>query len=162
MNRRATVVAIFLAVSAGALRSAGGADKEDEVAYQVHDGYFESNKSGLKGDTSFLAFTDQKSFDRVFGVAAVMRKKQNFLPKNAFESRLVAAVVKRGGAVWTYKVDKVTAANGKLYVQYQATSQDGGGATFASPLIVSMDRGKYSAVVFIENGKQVGTANISA
>jgi hypothetical protein len=134
--------------------------KGDKVDYLVYDGYFESNKSGLKGDTSFLAFADDAAFDKIFGKAVVMGKKQNFLPKDAFETKLVFATIKRGDKVWEYKVEKVTADKDTLYVQYTAKSKDGGGATFASPLIVSVDKGKYASVVFIEDGKKAGTATI--
>ena len=73
--------------------------KGDKVEFHVFDGYFESNKSGLKGDASFLALTDDAAFDKVFGKAVVMGKKQNFLPKDAFETKLVFATIKRGDKV---------------------------------------------------------------
>jgi len=134
--------------------------KGDKIEYQVHTGYFESNKSGLKGDTSFLAFTDAASFDKVFGTAVVMGKKYNFLPKDAFDTKVVFATIKRGNKVWEYKVEKVTAEKDTVYIQFIASAKDGGTATFASPLIVSVDKGKYTSVVFIEDGKKVGTAQI--
>ncbi len=131
-----------------------------KVGHDVYPSYFESNKSGLKGDVSFLTFSDAKSFDQVFGPAAVMRKKSKFLPKDAFGSKLVVAVIHRGNKVWHYDVEKVTADKGTLYVQYRAKPEGGGGATFASPLIVAVDKGNYSSVVFIENGKKVGTTKM--
>jgi hypothetical protein len=133
--------------------------KGDKVEFSVHDGYFESNKSGLKGDASFLAFNDQEAFNKTFGMAVVMGKKRNFLPKDAFDTKIVAAVIKRGNAITEYKVEKVTADGKTLYVQYRAKEQAGGGtATYASPLIVSVDKGKITSVVFIEGDKKVGTA----
>jgi hypothetical protein len=144
----------------------GAADeaKGNKVEYQIHNGYFESNKSGLKGDASFLAIADQKKFDETFGKAVVMGGKPNFLPKDAFDSRLVVATIKRGNSTYEYKVDKVTADEGTLYVQYEATAKGGGGtATFATPLIIAVDKGKdnkYTKVVFIENGKKVGETEI--
>jgi hypothetical protein len=134
--------------------------KGDKVEFTVHDGYFESNKSGLKGDSSFLAFTDDDAFKKIFGVAVVMGAKKNFLPKDAFEKKFVVSTIKRGDKIWEYKVDKVTGDGKTLYVAYTAASKDGGGATFASPLIVAVDKGKYTSVVFIENGKKAGTADI--
>src|SRR5882672_628062 len=80
--------------------------KGDKVEFTVHDGYFESNKSGLKGDTSFLAFTDDDAFKKIFGVAVVMGAKKNFLPKDAFEKKIVVSTIKRGDKIWEYKVDK--------------------------------------------------------
>jgi hypothetical protein len=148
--------------SLASLVPAGAADeaKGAKVEYQVHNGYFEKNNSGLKGEASYLAFTDQKAYDQVFGAGVVMGKKQNFLPKGAFDSKMVVAVIKRGNKIWEYKVEKVTAEGGVLYVQYTATSKDGGSATFASPLIVSVDKGKYQSVVLLEDGKKVGAADI--
>jgi hypothetical protein len=84
--------------------------------------------------------------------------KQNFVPKDAFDKKVVFAVIKRGNAITEYKVDKVTADDGTLYVEYTTKAKgDGGTATFASPLIVSVDNDKFKSVVFIENGKKVAT-----
>jgi hypothetical protein len=151
-----------------ALALAGAVHADDKieargskVEFDVHSGHFEKNNSGLKGDVSFLAFTDRAAFDKVFGIGAVMDKKQNFVPKDAFAKKMVVAVIHRGKAVWTYKVDKVTADGDELYVQYEATPEkESDTAKFASPLIVSVDKGKYTSVVFIENGKKAGTVNV--
>lgn len=135
--------------------------KGKDLDYDIHSGYFESNKNGLSGDSSYLAFADQKSFDAVFGVAPVQGGKQRFLPKDAFESKLVIAVIKRGKAIYDYKVEKVTDDDGVLELQYTATPQESSGtATFATPLILSVDKGKYSSVEFIENGKKGGAVKL--
>src|SRR5207249_2267933 len=104
--------------------------KAKKVNYEVYDGYFESNKSGLKGAQSFLAFTDAKAFNKTFGKAVVMGKKRKFLADDAFDSKIVVATIKRGSDIWTYKVDKVTAVDGKLTVHYQAAGKDGGTARY--------------------------------
>jgi hypothetical protein len=151
----------LLAVALAASQLPGADEaKGKEIFFSVHNGYFESNKSGLKGDASYLAITDGKVFDGLFGKAVTMGKKPNFLPANTFESDMVAATIKRGNMIFEYKVEKVTADEGTVYVQYKATGKDGGTATFASPLIVKLPREKYTEVVFIENGKKVGTAKI--
>ena len=134
--------------------------KAKKVAFEVYTGYFESNKSGLKGPQSFLVFTDAGAFNKTFGKAVVMGEKRKFLPEDAFDSKLVVATIKRGGDIWAYKVENVTAAQGKLFVRYKAFSREGGRARYVSPLIVAVDKGKYSEVVFMENGKKVGTAGI--
>jgi hypothetical protein len=57
----------------------------------------------------------------------------------------------------------VTADEGTQFVQYEATAKPGGGtATFATPLIIAVDKdkGKYTKVVFLENGKKAGEAEI--
>ena len=147
-----------------ALAGVGYADDKVEakgakIDYDVHTGHFQKNNAGLKGDASFLAFTDRAGFDKVFGVGATM-KKQNFVPKDTFDKKLVVAVIHRGKAPWTYKVEKVTADGDTLYVQYEATAGKEGNATYASPLIVSVGKGKYTSVVFVENGKKAGTASL--
>jgi hypothetical protein len=134
--------------------------KGDKVEFTVHDGYFESNKSGLEGESSFLTFTDDDGFKKIFGTAVVMGKKPKFLPKDAFDKKIAVAVIHRGNKLYEYKVQKVTADEKTLYVAYSTQTEDGGGANFHSPMIVSVDKGKYTSVVFIENGKKAGTAEI--
>ena len=109
------------------------AKKNVKVEYELNTGYFEKNNSGLKGDASYLAFTDKAAFDAVFGVGRTMGPKPNFVEKDAFKKNLVVlAVIKRGNAVTEYKVDQVTAGDGTLYVQYTATEKPGA-ATARSP-----------------------------
>jgi hypothetical protein len=135
--------------------------KEDKIDFAEYQGHFEKNTSGLKGDASFLAFTDREGFDKVFGtVPPLMGKKPNVLPKDAFEKNLVAAVIHRGNAPWEYKVDKVTAQEGTLRVYYTAMSKAATTAKFSSPLILTVPKGKYTSVVFIENNKEAGTAKL--
>ena len=136
--------------------------KEKSVPFEQHSGYFESNKSGLKGPASYLVFTDKADFDKVLGVAFTMGRRPNVLPRDAFKTRMVVAVIKRGDSIWTYKVEKATEKEGVLTVAYQATSKGGGEtARFASPLIVSLGKGNYTSVVFVENGKKVETLKVS-
>jgi hypothetical protein len=156
MTRLLTTLAALVALAA--VNAAEG--KMAKVDFVAHDGHFESNKSGLKGDASYLAITDRAGFDAVFGSLAVMGKKFNYVPKDAFEKKMVVAVIKRGNAPVEYKVEQVTTADDKLYVQYKATAKDPTTAKFASPLILTVEKGKYTSVVFIENGKQVGTATV--
>ena len=133
--------------------------KGKKVEFDVHNGHFEKNNSGLKGGSSYLVFNDRDAFDKVFGIARVMRK-QNMVPKDAFDKKMVVAVIKRGNTVTEYKVEKVTANDDTLYVQYTAKMGPAGTAAFASPLIVSVDRDKYKSVVFIENGKKAEMVKI--
>lgn len=122
--------------------------------------YFEKNNSGLMGDQSFVAITDQATFDKTFGVGFVMGKKPDLIPKDAFDKQFVVSTIKRG-PVYTYSEVSVTGADGVLYVQYSADTKGAGGtARFASPLIVAVDKGKWKSVVFVENGKKVGTAEV--
>lgn len=142
------------------LSSLGAAACNDAqpVEFTVHSGYFERNDSGLTGPVSYLLIDDRTSFDKLFGVGFTMGPRPNVLADDAFDSRTVAAVIRRGGAVWDYKVQAVTVDNDALTVRYTANAHDGGGAQFASPLIVSVPRGRFTQVVFVDGGKEVGRA----
>jgi hypothetical protein len=156
---------LFVALAAALVASIAGAADKDEgktVKHAVYSSYFEKNNSGLKGDASYLAVKSGEEFDKLFGVAAVGTKKPSVLPKGLFDDNLVVAVIKRGDAPWKYDVEKVTESEGTLTVQYKASEGKGGGtAKFASPLVVSVPRAKIAKVVFVENGKPVGIAEVS-
>src|SRR5262245_51009866 len=136
--------------------------KGEKVEYTTYPDYFEKNNSGLKGDQSFHLFASKDSFDKVFGLRPPLMggKKSVAVPNDAFEKKLVFAVISRGNAITTYTVEKVTADGETLYVQYKAETGKAGTAKFASPLILSADKGKAKKVVFIENGKTVGKAEV--
>jgi hypothetical protein len=160
MSRRVLIGVALLGALAGAAPRAPAPDKVD---FQVYKSYFESNKSGLAGDASYLAFTDQGGFDRVLRpVPPLMGRKPDYMPRNVFESKLVAVVIKRGNQPYEYKVEKVTGTGDTLTVQYKANGKGAGGGTarFASPLVLAVDKGKYTSVVFIENGEKAGTAKV--
>ncbi len=130
------------------------------VEFVRHSGHFEKRDSGLKGEPSFAVFTDRKSFDAVFGVAATMGSKAKFVPKDAFDTKIVVATIQRGNKVVEYQVEKATVEGGTLTLAYKTTSKDAAGATFASPLIVSVDKGTIAKVVFVDDGKVVGKVEV--
>ncbi len=132
--------------------------KAEKAEYTVHGNYFEKNNAGLKGDASYLLLTDQTAFDKVFGTGFVMGYKPVVLPKEAFDTKVVAAVIHRGNTITTYEVTGVTTDGVTLTVEYKATAGPAGTATFASPLVVSVDKRAIAKVVFVENGKEAGTA----
>jgi len=155
--------ALAIGIGLAGNAAADDADRNEEVKFDVYSGYFEKNNSGLKGEQSFVAILGRKSFDSIFGVARVIGKKPELVPEGAFKDRLVIATMKRGGESWTYEVDKVTLDDkGTLTLRYQASSKDGGGAKFASPLILSVPKGDYKRILFVENGKEVGKAELDA
>ncbi len=158
---QALITAGIVASTALAAATAVEEPKGEKVPFTLHKGYFESNKSGLKGDASYLVIADQKKFDETFGLAVTMGAKPVPLPKDAFETLMVVATIHRGKAIWEYNVKSVTADKDALYVAYEATSKEGSGtATFASPMVVSVPKGKYTSVVFLENGKKVATVEV--
>src|SRR5215212_2723083 len=126
--------------------------KAIEVKSERHSGYFEKNNSGLKGESSYLAMTDSSEFGKTFGLGFV--KRSNLVPDDAWGKILVAAVIKRGNATFSYTVEKVTRTGDKLTVAYKATKGPETSAKFATPLILSVEKGELKEVVFVENGKE--------
>jgi len=124
------------------------------IAFDIHDGYFVSNKFEPDEPTSFVVLKDQKAFDEVFGVAFVMRDNAHRLPADAFKARMVVAAIHRGKALWKYKVEGVEARDGTLILRYSTTVTPSETATFACPLIVSVDKAGYAAVQVVEDGKE--------
>ncbi len=164
---RPALLALPLALlGSGGLRPpiAAAADeaKGEKVEYAAYPDYFEKNTAGLKGEASYLAFADAEAFAKVFALRPPLMggKKAAPVPDAAWGKQAVVAVVKRGNAVTAYTVEKVTADGETLYVQYKAEAGKPGTATFASPLVVAADKGKAKKVVFIENGKKVGEAEL--
>ncbi|PQV63766.1 Sporulation and spore germination [Abditibacterium utsteinense] len=142
-----------------------GQSARSGVGYGSYGSYFESNQSGLKGRASYLAFANRRAFDKVFGAGAVMGNNK-FLLESAFQSGLVVAVIKRGKVLWNYRVQRVMASNNAITVHYSAKSigaeDSPQGATFASPLIVAVDKKNCTSVSFVENGKSVARIAVNA
>ncbi len=140
------------------IRSTQAAQNNSEpvsVRHVVHSGYTASGRFEAFLPASFLVIEDQSQFDRVFSVAPDMGEKSNRLPPGAFDTRMVIAVIKRGPYIWGYQVEDVSSRQDVLYVSYRLTLEDAGATTFSSPLVISIERQKYTAVVFIENGKTI-------
>jgi hypothetical protein len=165
MTRAALLAAsLVLLASVGLPSPLARADeaKGDKVEYATFADYFEKNNSGLKGDQSFLVFANKEAMDKIVSLRPPLMggKKPAAVPADAFDKKLVLAVISRGNAATTYTVEKVTADGETLYVQYKAEMGKAGTAKFASPLILTADKGKAKKVVFIENGKTVGNAEV--
>lgn len=134
--------------------------KGETIAFQQYSSYYEKNNDGIKGDKIFLAIADRQRFDKIFGAAATMGQN-NFLPEGVFDSKIVIATVKRG-SLRRYEDVKVTAEKNNLIVSYNAKDDAPSSATFRSPLIIAVDKGKYKSVIFMENGKRVETVKIKS
>jgi hypothetical protein len=144
----------FLSVI-GWLGSSAVAAEGTKLAFDIYAGYFVSNRFEPDAAQSFVVIHDQQQFDQVFGVAMAMGDKSHRLSKKAFKSKLVLAAIKRGNAVWQFKMDCVTVDQGVVTLRYTTTSKPSDSATFACPLIVSIPKGEYTAVRFVENQKTV-------
>jgi hypothetical protein len=136
------------------------ATEETKLAFDTYTGYFVSNKFEPDAAASYVIINDQAEFDKVFGVAAVMEDKSHRLPEEAFKSNMIVATIKRGNASCEYKVESVTVEKGVVTLQYTVTSEATPETTYACPLIVSISKGDYKAVVFKEDGKQVKKVKI--
>jgi hypothetical protein len=134
---------------------------EAKLPFDTYSGYFVSNKFEPNAAESFVVIADQEQFDKVFGVAAVMGDNSHRLPKDAFKSLMLVAAIKRGSAVVEFKVEGVAVKDGVVELRYTASSKRSDSASFACPLIVSIPKGNYSAVTFVENKKPVKTVEMS-
>lgn len=132
-----------------------------KLTFDTYSGYFVSNKFEPNAAESFVVLTDQSHFDNVFGVAFVMGDTAHRLPKDAFKSLMVVAAIKRGKAVVEYQVERVTEADGVVELKYTTIAKKSGTATFACPLIVSVPKGAYQAIEFVENQKPVKKIEIA-
>lgn len=130
--------------------------------YTTLDGYYEKSTSGLSGPASHLVFTSVDPFDKVFALVPPMPKSTRTpVTKETFESKLVLAVVKRGQNLWNYEIERVTTDGDTLTLRYKVTAgQFQGGATFASPMVISVDKAGVKKVVFVENGNTVNTVEV--
>lgn len=134
------------------------AGPERKLEFKRYDSsYFERNDTGLTSETSYLVFTSRPQFDKIFGLAPTMGQN-HFLPDNTFDTKIVVAAIARGHFLRKYVDPKVTATRGMIYVWYKIKDAQQNSATFASLLILAVDKGQYSGVVFMEDGKRVGAA----
>ena len=125
---------------------------EAATPFDTYSGYFVSNKFEPDAATSFVIIQDQEQFDRVFGAAFVMQDKSHRLAPDAFKTHTILAVIHRGHAMCEFQVAKVSLGGGTAELHYTVTSKKSDTATFACPLIVSIPKGNYQAVKFVENG----------
>lgn len=138
------------------------AENDKKLSFDQYSGYFVSNKFEPDAKESFVVISSQSRFDEVFGVGMVMQDKSHRLPKNAFKSNIVLTAIKRGKATWEYKVEGVTVEKGIVKVSYAVTSKETPETESACPLIISIHKGEYKAIVFVENGKEVKTVETAA
>lgn len=128
-----------------------------QLKFDTHNGYFVSNKFEPKAAESYVVIGSQEQFDQVFGAAFVMGDRSHRLPEKAFDALMVIAVVKRGKAMVEYKVRAVELVDGVVQLHYTADRKPQASAEFACPLIVSIPKGDYRAVRFIEGKQPVNT-----
>ena len=146
-----------LMLAAMTLAADGAETSEAAVAVETHEGYFVSNKFEPNAPTSFVVALDQAAFDQVFGVARVMRDRSRRLPPKVFEQKIVVAAIHRGKAMVTYKVESANRDGKTLVIRYTTKSEPSESAEFSCPLILSVPKGDYDAIQFIENGKPIKT-----
>jgi hypothetical protein len=166
MNRFILLLACCFVIALAALpagaqnsKAHGSAVQQTAMDYHQYQSYFEKNNSRLKGRVSYLAITTQAQFDKIFGAAAT-GGDNDFLPEGVFKNKMVVAAIMRGNSIREYKVKDVTSDKGTLTISYDTEDRVQAGASFSSPLIVTVDKGKYRQVVFMENGKRAGSVRL--
>ncbi len=132
-------------------------ERGSSVKFEDHLGYGERETSGLKGESSYLAFTDLAKFNRTFEVGQEfpLGKPFNLIPRDAWGKVVVLAVIKRGPYYIHYDVDRVTRTGDRLTIHYRTTRSDRLVLDLACPLVVSVERAGCREAVFVENGREV-------
>jgi len=132
--------------------------EEHELDFQLYNGYIVNKASaGLKSEKSYFVLADQEQFNKVFVKFGGYLPKLVLLPPDTFETKVVIATI-RAGNRRLYSDVKVVAKNRVLLVSY--TAEDAGEGSFLTPLILTVDKGKYRAVIFTENGERAGVVRL--
>ncbi len=146
------IVLIYL-ISVFSLQGVASSEENQKLKFDIHSGYFVSNKFEPQESRSFVIAKDQKEFDQVFGVAFVLGDKSHRLEENELKSKTVIATIRRGKSICDFEVDSIINRDGILEVRYGAKMQKESTASFACPLIISVPKENYKEIHFIENGK---------
>ncbi|MDC0048622.1 hypothetical protein OAL09_04700 [Verrucomicrobia bacterium] len=146
-------VLLLCFISVFSLQIASIAEKNQKLKFEIYSGYFVSNKFEPSETRSFVVAKNQKQFDQIFGVAFVLGDKSHRLEENELKSKTVIAAIRRGKSLCDFKIHSIINKNGVLEMRYAAKMQKESTASFACPLIISVPKGNYKAIHFIENGK---------
>lgn len=132
--------------------------EERELDFQLYNGYIVNKATaGLKSEKSYFVLTDQEQFNKVFARFGGYIPKMVLLPPDPFKTKIVIATI-RSGNRRLYSDVRVVARNGVLLVSY--TAEDAGEGSFLTPLILTVDKDQYRAVVFRENGERAGVVRL--
>jgi hypothetical protein len=157
MFPRQCLMSVVPALLCVPLPISSGEKKPDKIMFEVYaKPYFVKNNVKLPSNPAFFVLQDKKGFDQIFGAGFVMGAKPKLVDEKLFEGHNIVAVIKSGNTLWKYEVERVRVDKKQLIVEFQAKGKENATAKFTVPLIVSVPRGEYNEVVFIENGKEVG------
>lgn len=157
------LIAAF-AVAACTAAFAQDKPKGEKLDPTTFGGHFERNNSGLTGDASFLLFPDLAAFEKVFGTVPPAGLGKNpgskavNVSKATFDTSVVATIIKRGNSPVSYIDATATLEGDTVTVAYKSQPGQPTSARLASPLILAFPKDKVKKVVFVENGREIGTA----
>jgi hypothetical protein len=150
--------ALVLTVAAAvAMAQDQGQPPTKKVTVEVHDGHFVKNTFKAPQQGAFLVLANYDEFERVFGVGFVMKAKFKLVTRETFNTRTVVAVVRQvPNQIVEFAIGGAEAKGEQLLVNFTSTAK---AATFQanSAMILSVPRGDYKEIVFVENGKRVAS-----
>ena len=150
--------ALVLTVAAAvAMAQDQGQPPTKKVTVEVHDGHFVKNTFKAPQQEAFLVLANYDEFERVFGVGFVMKAKFKLVTRETFNTRTVVAVVRQvPNQIVEFAIGGAEAKGEQLLVNFTSTAK---AATFQanSAMILSVLRGDYKEIVFVENGKRVAS-----
>ena len=130
-------------------------------SFKAYTGYFVKNSYKVDDKDIYVVLKDKASFDEVFGTAMVMGDKSHRLDNDVFEKEIILAVIHRAGGTTKFNISEFVIADDALTIKYTTEFTASPTAQFASPLIVSIAKGKYKQVIFEENQKQAAKVNLA-
>ena len=71
-------------------------EQKNKIDFEIHSGYFVSNKFEPKKPQSFIITSDQKIFDSAFGIAFVQGDDSNRLKEGSLKSKIVISGYRMG------------------------------------------------------------------
>ena len=155
MNRRQFIATAAVGVG---MAASAFADGSATIPFETFNSYFVLNTiKPEKGKTSkFGVCTTMEQFESLFHPAAVMFRKQKFVPQDYFNDHAILYWIEWGNTPWQYTVQSVEQSDSGLVVKYTRQGEPSDTAYFAPILLVGVKKTALTAdgkVAFQLKGK---------
>ena len=155
MNRRHFIAAAAVGF---AMAASAFADGSATIPFETFKPYFVLNtiKPEKGKDCKFGVCTTMEQFESLFHPAAVMFRKQKFVPQDYFNDHVILYWVEWGNTPWQYTVQSVEQSDSGLVGKYTRQGEPSDTAYFAPILLVGVKKTALAAdgnVAFQLKGK---------
>ncbi len=144
MNRRHFIAAAAVGF---AMAASAFADGSATIPFETFKPYFVLNtiKPEKGKDCKFGVCTTMEQFESLFHPAAVMFRKQKFVPQDYFNDHVILYWVEWGNTPWEYTVQSVEQSDSGLVVKYTRQGEPSETAYFAPILLVGVKKTALAA-----------------